>query len=84
MTQYTHNFVEASDGFHGFGWDRSTDESTVIAYLQMFSDDELMNKLRHRLTDEELGEIYFLINRLLRTHLDDEEYHRLFLKEPHP
>lgn len=84
MTRYTHNFVELSEGFHGFGWDRETDEDTVICYLQMFSDDELMKKLRHRLTDEELQEVYFLINRLLRNHLDDEEYHRLFLKEAHP
>ena len=84
MTRYTHHFVELSDGFHGFGWNRETDEDTVICYLQMFSDDELMKKLRHRLTDEELQEVYFLINRLLRNHLDDEEYHRLFLKEAHP
>ena len=34
--------------------------------------------------DRELEEIYFLINRLLRTHLTDNEYHRLFLKEDHP
>ena len=84
MPRYTHHFVEAQDEFMGFGWNRKTNEDTVICYLQMLSDDTLMQKLRHRLKDEELEEIYFLINRLLRTHLNDGEYHRLFLKEPHP
>lgn len=83
MTRYTHNFIETHEGLKGFGWDRETDENTVICYLQMFSDDELMQELRHRLTDAELEEIYFLVNRLLRAHLNDGEYHRLFLKEAH-
>jgi len=84
MKKYSHKFVEAYEGFTGFGWDRSNDESTVICYLQMFSDDDLMNILINRLTDEELSDIYELINRLLKTHLKDSEYHRLFLKDDHP
>jgi len=81
MSRYSHNFVETQDGFHSFGWDRERDEATVISYLQMFSDDQLMQILRHRLTDRDLEEIYFLINRLLKTRLTEDEYHRLFLKE---
>ena len=84
MTRFKHNFVETQDGLHSFGWNRERDEATVISYLQMFSDDQMMQTLRHRLTDRELEEIYFLINRLLKTHLADEEYHLLFLKEDHP
>lgn len=84
MNRYTHNFVEAGDSLMAFGWDRESNENTIICYLQMFSDDAVMQKLRHRLKDEEIEEIYFLINRLLRTHFNDGEYHRLFLKEPHP
>jgi hypothetical protein len=84
MPTYTHDFINSHSCFQGFGWDRETDEKTVICYLQMFSDDTLMQLLRSRLTDAELEEIYFLINRLLRTHLNDGEYHRLFLKEAHP
>jgi hypothetical protein len=83
MPRYTHDFVETHTGFLGFGWDRTADEDTVICYLQMFSDDGLMQVLRKRLSDEELQDIYDLINRLLRAHLNDAEYHRLFLKEPH-
>jgi hypothetical protein len=84
MKKYSHKFVGAYDGLMGFGWDRSSDESTVICYLQMFSDDDLMNVLIGRLTDDELNDIYQLLNRLLKTHLKDAEYHRLFLKDDHP
>ena len=84
MKKYSHKFVESNDGLMGFGWDRPTDEKTIICYLQMFSDDDLMNTLISRLTEEELKDIYELINRLLKTHLIDSEYHRLFLKDDHP
>jgi hypothetical protein len=84
MKKYSHDFIETYDGFPAFGWDRKTDEETVICYLQMFSDDRLMKELIPRLSDDELAGIYSLINRLLKTHLKDAEYHRLFLKEDHP
>ncbi len=83
MTKYSHNFVETHDGFMGFGWDRKSDESTVICYLQMFSDDQLMKKIIGQLSEDELEEIYSMINRLMKTHLNESEYHRLFLKEDH-
>jgi hypothetical protein len=84
MKKYSHEFIETFDGFPGFGWDRQTDEDSVICHLQMFSDDQLMKHLVPKLGEEELAEIYFLINRLLRKYLKDAEYHRLFLKEDHP
>lgn len=83
MKKYAHNFVEDYDGFVGFGWDRKTDEQTVICYLQMFSDDDLLKTLTQRMSDAELEELHNLVNRLLITHLNDSEYHRLFLKEDH-
>ncbi len=84
MTRHSHRFVEEYDGLVGFGADRQTDENTLIYYLQKLSDDELMTVLVRRMTDEELNEIFSLINRLLKTHFSDAEYHRLFLKEEHP
>ncbi|MDA3895463.1 MAG: cytoplasmic protein [Desulfobacteraceae bacterium] len=83
MKKYSHNFVEEYNGFIGFGWDRQSDENTVICYLQMFSDDGLMKKLISKLSDDELEEIYSMINRLMKAHLNESEYHRLFLKEDH-
>ncbi len=83
MKKYSHNFVEEYDGFTGFGWDRQSDENTVICYLQMFSDDDLMKKLISKLSEDELDEIYSMINRLMKTHFNEGEYHKLFLKDDH-
>ena len=81
MSKHSHEFVEHYEGLIGFGFDRETDESTVVCYLQKFSDDRLMALLRKRLTDGELNEIFSLVSRLLQSHLAEEEYHRYFIKE---
>ena len=82
MPTHTHNFVEDYDGLVGFGADRVTDEKTVTYYLQKFSDDNFMAVMARRMTDAELAEVFDLINRLLKNHLTETEYHTLFLKEP--
>jgi hypothetical protein len=84
MTLHTHHHVETYKGLVGLGFDRETDENTIIYYLQKFSDDSLMKKLITRLSNEELEEIFSLMTRILKKHLKDPEYHRLFLKDPHP
>lgn len=81
MPTHTHNFVERYDGLVGYGADRETDENTLIYYLQKFSDDSFMAVMTKRMTDAELLEVFDLINRLLKTHLNETEYHTLFLKE---
>jgi len=84
MSIHSHDFVEHYQGLVGFGLSRETDESTVIYYLQKFSDDELMKNLIKRLDDDELEEIFEFISRFLKKYLSEEEYHRLFLKENNP
>lgn len=84
MAKLSHNFVETYKGLIGFGLDRETDKKTIICYLQMFSDDQVMNALINKMTDEELEEIFSMITRLLRKHLTESEYHRVFLKDDHP
>lgn len=81
MPLHTHNFVETYKGLVGYGADRETDENTVIYYLQKFSDDRFMAMMTKRMTDAELLELFELINRLLRKHLSESEYHNLFLKD---
>jgi peptide methionine sulfoxide reductase MsrA len=81
MSIHSHKFVETYEGLVGFGADRETDENTVVYYLQKFSDDRLMKTIIKRLSDEELAEIFSLITRLLKEHLDSPEYHQIFLKE---
>jgi len=80
---YTHDFLKTYQGLIAFGWDRETDEQSIICYLQMFSNDALMKTLAGRLTDNEINDILNLIHRLLKAHLTESEYHRLFLKEDH-
>jgi TorA maturation chaperone TorD len=83
MSLHTHNFVETYAGLVGYGFDRETDENTVMYYLQKFSDDGFMAMMTKRMTDEELLELFDLINRLLKAHLTQAEYHKLFLKDDH-
>ena len=80
MTIHSHLFVETFKGFVGFGLDRPTDENTLIYYLQKFSDDALIQTLVKRMRDEELLALFDHLGLLLKRHLDEEEYHRLFLK----
>lgn len=79
MPKHSHHFVETYQGLIGFGLDRKTDEDTVICYLQKFSDDTLMERLRPRLTDADLENIFSMLSDLLRRHLSEKEYHDLFL-----
>jgi hypothetical protein len=79
--RHHHRFVEDYDGMIGFGFDRDTDEKSLMVYLQKFSDDDLLKVLVPRLKDDELEEVFQLISRLIKTHLRDPEYHRLFLKD---
>ena len=81
MAIHSHDFVEDYEGLVGFGADRETDENTIIYYLQKFSDDTLMASLVKRMTDRELSEIFEMVNRMLKNHLKESEYHSLFLKD---
>jgi hypothetical protein len=84
MSVHSHDFVETYKGLVGFGLDRQTDENTIIYYLQKFSDDELMHVIKGRLQDQELAALFDMLSNLLCKHLNEDEYHRLFLKEEHP
>lgn len=79
--KHSHHFVDEYQGLIGFGLDRETDERSLMVYLQKFSDDSLMSQLIPRLSGQEIEETFSLISRILRNHLLEEEYHRLFLKE---
>jgi hypothetical protein len=61
--------------------DRKSDEEALMVYLQAFSDDALMKVILPRMTDAEIDDLFTRISSLLRTHLSEPEYHRLFLKE---
>jgi hypothetical protein len=73
--------VEEYDGLVGFGLSREVDEYTLTYYLQKFSDDQLMALIRGRISDEDMEEMFNLLGRLLKEYLNDEEYHKYFLKD---
>jgi hypothetical protein len=60
---------------------RASDEDTLVYYLQKISDDTLARTLVERMTSEEQRDIFDMLGRLLKTHLSEDEYHRLFLKD---
>jgi len=80
----SHDFIETYDGLVGFGLDRKTDEDTLAYYLQAFSEDTLLATLLPRMTGTELEDLFARLSTLLRRHLSEPEYHRLFLLEEHP
>ena len=81
MSSHKHTIVEEFDGMVAFGLSRDIDEKSLMYYLQKFSDDDLLKTLVPRLSDEEINRMFALISELMRNHLDDREYHRLFLKD---
>ena len=81
MTIHSHRFVETVKGFIGLGYDRETDEKTIMYYLQKFSDDRLLETIIPRLTDDELSQLFEMLSGLMKNHLSDNEYHHLFLKD---
>jgi hypothetical protein len=81
MGTYSHQFVETYHGPVAFGLSREVDEASLAVYLQKVSDDTLMKVLLERLSDEEIQQTADMLAGLLRRHLTEEEYHRLFLRD---
>jgi hypothetical protein len=81
MSIHSHRFVEEYDGFVGFGLDLESDVNTLVVYLQKIADDTLARTLAERMTDSERLEFFNALGRLLKRHLSEDEYHRLFLKD---
>ncbi len=82
MGKHRHEFVNNFDeGSIAFGFNRELDEKSLIAYLQKFTDDDLMNLLVKRFSDADISEMVDFVTRILRKHLTEEEYHECFLKD---
>jgi len=64
-----------------FGWDRATDERSFQAFVRRFSRPELLALLAPRLTDQELTALIDLLTGLMKRHLSEKEYHRLFVAD---
>ena len=84
MPKHKHDFVnQFDDGLIAFGISRESDEQSLIAYLQKFTDDDLLKLLVKRLSDEEITGLVDTVIGTLKQHLSKQEYHDHFLKEAH-
>lgn len=81
MRRHRHDFVEKYQGMMAFGYSREEDERSLIVFLQKFSDDDLMQLLRGRVSDSEIENLVDLLTGLMKRHLSEEEYHHYFLKD---
>jgi hypothetical protein len=81
MRRHRHDFVEKYQGMMAFGYSREEDERSLIVFLQKFSDDDLMQLLRSRVSDSEIENLIDLLMGLMKKHLSEEEYHHYFLKD---
>ncbi len=66
-----------------FGLNRETDEQSLAAFLEHFAEKQLTEVLIPRMSDHEIDQTLEQLMQLLRKHLSDEEYHKLFLNEEH-
>ena len=64
-----------------FGFDRETDEKSLALFMRRIADPEMADEFIPRLDDAEISIILDLFTRLMKKHLRQDEYHRLFLGE---
>ena len=65
-----------------FGLNRKTDERSLAIFLQLFSRGELLQTLIPRLGDDEIIQLVDQLTAVLQNHLQEDEYHELFLGDP--
>ncbi|MCW5198586.1 hypothetical protein VU07_04270 [Desulfobulbus sp. F4] len=62
-----------------FGLNRATDERSLALFLRLLSRDELLAVLIPRLHEAEIMRLVDTITGVLYSHLEEKEYHELFL-----
>lgn len=64
-----------------FGFDRGTDEESLLLFLQRFTDKKVLDVLLPRLQNEDIFSTVDFLTAIMQKHLSDHEYHSLFLEE---
>jgi hypothetical protein len=62
-----------------FGLSREIDERSLVLFLRLFSKEKLLQTLIPRLEDDEITELVQGLTGVLRKHLQEKEYHEIFL-----
>lgn len=66
-----------------FGLSEELDRQSFVTFLQLSGDEKFADLLSSRLSSEEIIEFTDNFMVLLRKHLSEQEYHRLFLQDEH-
>lgn len=64
-----------------FGLNRQTDERSMAAFLTRLADPAFLDILIPRLTDGEITAMLDFLTSLMHKHVNEAEYHRLFLQD---
>lgn len=64
-----------------FGLNRSEDERSLVAFLQLFCRPQLAETLIPRMSDSDIQQTVAFLTGIMRKHLNEQEYHNLFLGE---
>lgn len=65
-----------------FGLNRQEDERSLADFLRLFSEQRLTSVLIPRMTDGEIRQTVELLTAIMHNHLNEKEYHALFLGRP--
>ena len=65
-----------------FGLSREHDIASIATFMRMLGNPDLVSTLAPRLSEQEINEVVDLMTMLMRSHLDENEYHTLFLHRP--
>jgi hypothetical protein len=66
-----------------FGLNRRLDQQSLSWFLQLAGRREFADFLSQRLSEEEIHAFVNFFTNLMKRHLSEEEYHRLFLQDEH-
>ncbi len=64
-----------------FGLNKETDEKSLIIFLQLFAQKQLLETIIPRLDPQEQEDLVDQLSRLMHNHLNKQEYERLFLND---
>ncbi len=64
-----------------FGLTEEMDRESLTTFLQLCGRPQFAESFSSRLSSEEITELVDHVMRLLREHLNESEYHRLFLND---
>lgn len=62
-----------------FGLNRTTDEQSLALFLRLLNREELLQVIIPRLDEGEIMQLVDTVTGILHNHLNEKEYHELFL-----